>query len=96
MFFPTLKSQASKPAEHQNEGSGNTRLSLPLVIMESKPGAGPSTFPDGTGIDNDRPEIILASVTFAGKTGACSRGNNCCGTDVPGFVKSEKTKMKLC
>jgi hypothetical protein len=64
--------------------------------VESKPGAGTSTFPDGTGIDNDGPEIFLASVTFADKTDACSRGNNCFGTDVPGFGKSEKTKMKLC
>jgi hypothetical protein len=37
----------------------NTRLSLPsLVVMKSKSGAGPSTFPDETGIDNDRPEIF--------------------------------------
>jgi hypothetical protein len=64
--------------------------------MDFKLGAGPSTFPDETGIANDGPEMLLASVTFAGKTGACSRGNNCCGADVPDFGKSEKTKTKLC
>jgi len=65
--------------------------------MECKPGAGSSTFPDGTGIDSDNPEIILASVTFAGKTGACINGKDCCcGTDIQVFVKSEKIKTKLC
>ena len=68
MFFPTLKSQASKPAEHQNEGSGSTRLSLPLVIIDSKPGAGPSTFPDGTGVDNDRPNKQVKQALVAAAT----------------------------
>ena len=81
-------------ARRASEGSGNTRLSLPEVVMESKASTEPSIIPDGTGIDDDRPEFVWASVTFAGKTGACSSGKNCCGTDVQIFVKSEKIKNK--